>query len=89
MHLSRGRALPVEFWQNGLRHVESQHADVNAADGVESFTALMFAAAEGNIKVVEVLLAHDADKTRRDNVSYVLVGKIAGVLFLLSEYQAK
>jgi ankyrin repeat protein len=41
-------------------------AEVNAADNDEKFTALMLAAAEGQAKVVEVLLKHNADATLRD-----------------------
>ncbi|TWT73941.1 ankyrin repeat domain-containing protein [Allorhodopirellula solitaria] len=41
-------------------------AEVNATDTGEGFTALMHAAAEGQLAVVKELLKHDADKTRRD-----------------------
>jgi ankyrin repeat protein len=41
-------------------------ADVNAVDTGERFTALMHAAAEGQVKVVEVLLKHKADPAIRD-----------------------
>ncbi|TWU08987.1 Ankyrin repeats (3 copies) [Symmachiella macrocystis] len=41
-------------------------AEVNAADTGEGFTALMHAAAEGQIKVVQVLLKHKADPAIRD-----------------------
>lgn len=35
-------------------------------DGEEGFTALMFATAEGQAEVVEVLLAHGADMKKAD-----------------------
>ena len=35
-------------------------------DNQESWTALMFAAAEGNAEVVKILLAHGADPTKGD-----------------------
>jgi ankyrin repeat protein len=41
-------------------------AEVNSADTGEGFTALMHAAAEGQIKVVQVLLKYNADPTIRD-----------------------
>lgn len=41
-------------------------AEVNLADKVESFTALMFAAAEGQLEVVERLLLSNADPTMKD-----------------------
>jgi hypothetical protein len=41
-------------------------AEINAVDAGEHFTALMMAAAEGNIEVVKVLLAKGADKTLLD-----------------------
>ena len=41
-------------------------ADVNAVDTNEKFTALMHAAAEGQTKVVEILLKHKADPELRD-----------------------
>lgn len=41
-------------------------ADVNATDTGEGFTALMHAAAEGQLEVVKVLLQHNADRSRRD-----------------------
>lgn len=41
-------------------------ADVNATDTGEGFTALMHAAAEGQLEVVKVLLQHNADRNRRD-----------------------
>ncbi len=41
-------------------------ADVNAVDSGEGFTALMHAAAEGQTKVVQVLLKHQADPDIRD-----------------------
>ena len=40
--------------------------DPNIADLDEHFTALMHAAAEGNIEVVQVLLAHGADPALKD-----------------------
>ncbi|MGB3127876.1 MAG: ankyrin repeat domain-containing protein, partial [Pseudomonas sp.] len=41
-------------------------AEVNAVDTDEKFTALMHAAAEGQVKVVQVLLNYKADGTVRD-----------------------
>jgi ankyrin repeat protein len=41
-------------------------AEVNAVDTDEKFTALMHAAAEGQVKVVEVLLKHNADPAIQD-----------------------
>ena len=41
-------------------------SEVNAVDTDEKFTALMHAAAEGQLKVVEVLLKHEADTTLKD-----------------------
>jgi ankyrin repeat protein len=41
-------------------------ADPNIRDKVEQFTALMFAAAEGQLEVVQTLLDHRADVTLRD-----------------------
>jgi ankyrin repeat protein len=41
-------------------------ADVNAIDSVEGFTPIMMAAGLGELEVVKVLLAHDADKTILD-----------------------
>lgn len=41
-------------------------AEVNAVDTDEKFTALMHAAAEGQTKVVEVLLLHNADPALTD-----------------------
>ncbi|WP_168205176.1 ankyrin repeat domain-containing protein [Bythopirellula goksoeyrii] len=41
-------------------------ADVNAVDTGEGFTSLMHAAAEGQLKVVQILLKHQADPTIRD-----------------------
>lgn len=41
-------------------------AEVNATDTGEGFTALMHAAAEGQLEVVKVLLQHHADRDRRD-----------------------
>jgi hypothetical protein len=41
-------------------------AEVNAVDADEKFTALMHAAAEGQVKVVGVLLKHNADSAIRD-----------------------
>lgn len=41
-------------------------ADVNATDTGEGFTALMHAAAEGQLEVVKLLLQHNAERDRRD-----------------------
>ena len=41
-------------------------ANVNARDAAERWTALMFAAVEGNVEVVRVLLSHGADVTLVD-----------------------
>ena len=41
-------------------------ADIDAVDGGEKFTALMMAAALGNVEVVKVLLQRGADKTKTD-----------------------
>jgi len=41
-------------------------AGINVADNDENFTALMYAAAEGNLEVVKILLEHGADKTMQD-----------------------
>ena len=41
-------------------------AKVNVRERTEGFTALMFAAAEGHIDVVRLLLNHDADRTLKD-----------------------
>jgi ankyrin repeat protein len=41
-------------------------AMVNVADNDEHFTALMYAAAEGNLDVVKILMEHGADKTMQD-----------------------
>ena len=43
-----------------------RQANPNVADLDEHFTALMHAAAEGNIEVVKVLLAHGADPGMKD-----------------------
>ena len=48
------------------RQLLSAGADPNLADNSEGFTALMFAAAEGKVGVVEVLLEHNADISLRD-----------------------
>ena len=42
-------------------------AKVNAVDNAEKWTPLMFAAAEGNLEVVEVLLENQADACQKDN----------------------
>jgi ankyrin repeat protein len=44
----------------------SAGSEVNATDGHEDWTALMFAAAEGHQKVVDLLLANKADPTLKD-----------------------
>ena len=44
----------------------SHGAWVNVRDSDEQFTALMFAASEGHLDVVQLLLEHDADKTLVD-----------------------
>ena len=49
-----------------VRQLLSAGADPNLADNSEGFTALMFAAAEGQLGVVEVLLEHNADISLRD-----------------------
>ncbi len=41
-------------------------AEVNVTDTGEGFTALMHAAAEGQLEVVKLLLKHNADRNRRD-----------------------
>jgi ankyrin repeat protein len=41
-------------------------ASVNLRDTPEQFTALMFAAAEGHVKVVRLLLEHGADPSLKD-----------------------
>ncbi len=41
-------------------------ANVNLADQTEGFTALMTAAAEGQLEVVKLLMAHGADPTMED-----------------------
>jgi hypothetical protein len=41
-------------------------AEVNLRDRAERFTALMFAAAEGHVKNVELLLIHNADRSLVD-----------------------
>ncbi len=41
-------------------------SDPNAKDSIEGWTPLMYAAAEGNIEVIEVLLDYDADVTLQD-----------------------
>ena len=46
--------------------LQQNGAKVNVRDRGEGFTALMFAASEGHIDVVKLLLKHDADKTLRD-----------------------
>ncbi len=41
-------------------------AEVNAQDNDERFTPLMYAAAEGQLEVVQLLLKHKADKSMTD-----------------------
>ena len=49
-----------------MTHVQRFHNYVNAQGKLEGFTALMTAAAEGHVKIVELLLAHGADATMTD-----------------------
>lgn len=44
----------------------SHGAETNIIDNVESFTALMFAGAEGNTRVISLLLDHGADPDLKD-----------------------
>ncbi|WP_340104742.1 ankyrin repeat domain-containing protein [Rhodohalobacter sp. 8-1] len=41
-------------------------ADVNCSDSVEEWTPLMYAAAEGNLKIIELLLEYGADASLED-----------------------
>ena len=41
-------------------------AEINIADKVEHFTALMFAASEGQLEIVKILMANGADATLKD-----------------------
>lgn len=50
----------------GVKQAVAAGADVNATDTGEGFTALMHAAAEGQLEVVKILLQHNADRNRRD-----------------------
>jgi ankyrin repeat protein len=42
------------------------NAEVNVFDNVEHFTALMFAASEGQLEVVKILMANGADASLKD-----------------------
>jgi ankyrin repeat protein len=44
----------------------SHGAQINLPDQIEQFTPLMYAASEGQLDVVKVLLAHDADTSLKD-----------------------
>ncbi len=41
-------------------------AEINAYDNVEHFTALMFAASEGQLEVVKLLMENGADASLKD-----------------------
>ena len=48
------------------RDVLQQPAEIDVADSEEHFTALMYAAAEGQLEVVRLLLDHGADAALKD-----------------------
>ena len=49
-----------------MQRLLREHPDVNLIDRGEHWTALMFAAAEGQTEVVKLLLAAGADATLKD-----------------------
>jgi ankyrin repeat protein len=53
----------------GVKLLLEQKVDLNAAESVEQTTALMFAAAEGHVDVVDVLLKAGADPNRQAHVT--------------------
>lgn len=53
-------------YPQAVRLLLENGAEVNATDGIEHFTALMYAAAEGHTPVAELLLEYGADPAMKD-----------------------
>ena len=63
---------PIMFAASGpfsetVQLLTENGAELNQQDSVEGWTALMYAAAEGNTDVIEILLAHDSDPSLEDD----------------------
>jgi len=53
-------------FQDAVKLLLENYADPNLTDKVEHFSALMFAASEGQTEVVRTLMAHNADPFMKD-----------------------
>lgn len=65
-----------------VREFITRGADVNAED-LDNWTALLYAAKNGHLDIVQMLLEHDADVEHRDMVSYFYFIKINFCLFYI------